>query len=451
VVRDHYLGRAHHAWLVGCDPAVPLDGAREPTTEAWFAERAEGMLRGCLLDVFVESGTLYDPDNVFLFRGSEWPLFRTRPFVLPLPAPASLPDAPEAWLDELAGEVLSRPAPPEIDGRMRPEADHARPHLDLSLVHGTTFHDVRPSLARAMALDPAYREWARERLEREGQRELAEIAERIRARVPGTSPDQARTAAGESEEGRRVILRMAQPTDHDLARWLGAWLGDVSAHDLFVAWEGRAVRAALAEGRPSGPSGEAGRSPSRPRHGTAGEVPFEDRWRALRRVFFAPSYGRVLVPFRPVRDDDGDRIGFWRVVLPRPSWMLPRVDGRFDDPDWNGLPLDLVPDLPLAYMALGDALDREPRLRSRAAELGLAEGEVDVHYESRVKPRRQRPATAFDEARIELRVANAEGVALVLTADVRLERPERRPVFVERSVRGLGDDELARLAVLASR
>jgi hypothetical protein len=163
-------------------------------------------------------------------------------------------------------------------------------------------------------------------------------------------------------------------------------------------------------------------------------------------VFWVPSYGRILVPLRPVRDDAGNRIGFWRVVLPRTSWMDARVEGRADDADWSGLPLDLVPDLPLGHWLVGRVLDLEPELARRLSQLGAGRLEVELGYRSLVKPYRQNPEHAFDRSRVEVRIVAGPGSELMLTADVQLDGDERRPVLVALAIEGRGDGALEALA-----
>ncbi len=83
-------------------------------------------------------------------------------------------------------------------------------------------------------------------------------------------------------------------------------MGDIPTHDLFVRWEIERINRALLRDEP------------------IPDDAFPEEWRALRRLFFVPSYARVLALLAPVYDPERDVIGFYRVVLPRPSWFARR-------------------------------------------------------------------------------------------------------------------------------
>ena len=79
------------------------------------------------------------------------------------------------------------------------------------------------------------------------------------------------------------------------------------------------------------------------------------------RVLRLPSYTRTLTLLAPVRDTREDRVGFWRIVLPRVGWFRSRTRG-YHHGDLADLPLDLVPDRPLAYWLVTRLLDDDPDL-----------------------------------------------------------------------------------------
>ena len=48
-----------------------------------------------------------------------------------------------------------------------------------------------------------------------------------------------------TDEGKEILELARAPAEIDLQRYIGAWLGDVAAHDLFVGWEVELVNRAL--------------------------------------------------------------------------------------------------------------------------------------------------------------------------------------------------------------
>jgi hypothetical protein len=117
-------------------------------------------------------------------------------------------------------------------------------------------------------------------------------------------------------------------------------------------------------------------------------------------VFFVPSYARILTLLSPVFDTGQGRIGYWRVVLPRPSWALRRVKGYRKRTDYADLPLDLVPDLPLAFWAVDRARAEHPEIFDQIREDGFHA--VAVRYELRGKAYRHDARRGFRETRVEI-------------------------------------------------
>jgi hypothetical protein len=173
-----------------------------------------------------------------------------------------------------------------------------------------------------------------------------------------------------------------------------------------------------------------------------------DGWRELRRVFYLPAYARVLTLLTPFFDPDHDRVGFWRVVLPRPFWMFLREEQR-------SVPLDLVPDLPFAYW-LSDRLFREtPALASHLRDRGYRV--VGLRYEllkaEKENRNGQENMESFRSTRVTVTFGGPNSAesrsVLEITAHLRLvgKRDEPRVEDIEFSVQG--DSELQGLVALA--
>jgi hypothetical protein len=260
---------------------------------------------------------------------------------------------------------------------------------------------MRPRLARALYAHPEYRRWVLERLRREAETDLKALMDRYRRRFPETDPVLLERVVTETDEARRIRARARTPSEVDLQRWLAAWLGDVSAHDLFVVWEVGLVNRWLNEESPDIDS-------------------LEDRWRALRDLLFVPSYSRVLALLSPVHDPEADRIGYWRVVLPRSGWMQTRMKGYRRDLDLSDLPLDLVPEVPMALWLFSEIERSRPELIVGWREQGYRV--TSIAYDLTSKPAKHDPVRAFRETRLtlSLETGRREGGSphLSLTADL---------------------------------
>lgn len=362
------------------DPRL-LAHAPEPEAAARACEPGSGLviepnrIRGCYLDLVMERGLLYEPLATERWDENTWLDLTGRTLDIPVPPPDDLPRGPEEVLDRLADQaILAEANPPASDPRKRPARRHAaRYHAIPALSTGSSFFDLRLRLAHGLYLIPAYRAWADAAFARE-----AEMA------------------------GRRG----AGPSEEDLARRLAAWLGDMPASELFARWEARSIERLLR----SGPEA------------TASDA-FVERWRALRRVFFAPSYARVLTLLSPVRDLAADRIGYYRIVLPRPAWILPRLQNWKNRSDFTNLPMDLVPDLPFGYLVTRRLLEERPRLAEELAARGELAGSVD--YELLGKPATRDPERAFARCRVLVKMdasAPEAGAAIRFLADMESAR-----------------------------
>jgi hypothetical protein len=227
-----------------------------------------------------------------------------------------------------------------------------------------------------------------------------------------------------SPEGRAALARAENPSAADIGRYLFAWLGDIPAHDLFVAWDRDRIDAIL--------SGTVGDS----------DEDFLQGYRALHRVFFAPSYSRTLALLTPVLDEAGGRMGFWRVILPRPSWFSNRIKGWKGRIDYDDLPVDLVPDLPFGSIVT-------KRLRLDAPELmtHLVAGNyhvTDLDYELLTKRRHQAPLRAYEHSRLQLTFVDPAGASLRVSAELAWPRKRGEVEITALEFVTEGDEQLSR-------
>ncbi|ANM30081.1 hypothetical protein ABI59_11610 [Acidobacteria bacterium Mor1] len=168
------------------------------------------------------------------------------------------------------------------------------------LMHGRTLLERRHELGAALAAQPAYRRWATDRLRDQRLAALKDLA---------TDPASAATLAAV-----RSYLESPdwQPDDRELAPFLGDWLEDVPAlrlHRASEAWlTGRLIRGALRND-----------AVSPPEQWIRGS---ESLWRDLGTMLFEAREARVLGFAIPGYDPDRDRIGFRRIVLPRPNTIV---------------------------------------------------------------------------------------------------------------------------------
>ncbi|MDX1388852.1 MAG: hypothetical protein R3344_06655, partial [Acidobacteriota bacterium] len=367
-------------------PHIPPYASEEDILDAaWHVESDKGMIRGCGLDVTMAYGLVYQPLGLelsALVTSNKWLGLKTRPFEIEIPALLSLPTDPVAAMDALAEQAVVRAGQPVETYELHvPPEMHARPYHDYpELTHGSRFLEMRPRIARALYAHDEYREWVLERLRLEADAAMEALEERYRRQFPDVPDAAIREAARLSEEGQEILLRASAPTEVDLQRHFTAWLGDIPAHALFVRWEIEQINALL-------------RSTSEPELGQAVE-----RWQELRRLFFVPSYARVLTLLTLTHDPATDRIGFWRVILPRPGWLEARIKGYRNHEEYTDLPLDLVPDQPLGLWTVANLEDHRPDLADRVRTSRL----TSIDYELTAKPRHHNPQTGFRETRVRM-------------------------------------------------
>jgi hypothetical protein len=375
-----------------------------------FVEIDQYNMYGCREDITMQYGLLYEAMEESWAHFNSWVGLKTRPFEMPVPMLAGLPTDPVSLMDSFSEIALGvAPDPIQTDLRLLPRKAHARPSHDLPcFADGNSFLDMRPRLARALYARPDYRYWVLDRLRRESEVAMAELEESYRRRFPDTPEEVLKEVIRETAEGREILALARAPTELDLQRYLGAWLGDVSAHDLFVGWEIELVNRALTFSEP-----------------TDFEATLE-RWEALRHVLFVPSYARVLALSAPGYDPARDRVGYWRVVLPRPAWLWLRVKDYENREDVANLPLDLIPDQPFALWVVGQLERKRPDLVETWRTEGYCVRSID--YELTAKAGEQNPTQAFLEHRITMifedEAATESGR---LVADLSLGRKKRKP------------------------
>lgn len=418
--------------------ALPRDSADAEQAileRGLWIEVERDRLRGCALDLLMEDGPLYDSDETSRVSFNGWIELGDRPFQMPLAPPEQLPTRPELVMNALARHAReAAPHAVKTDARKQPAERHARPYRDIeALWHGKTFLVLRGRLASALYLHPSYRTWVGDRLEDEVSLELRSLVESFRRHAPDRTEEDLWLAAYQSAEGQAISARAATPTETDLQRHLAAWLGDIAAHDLFRRWEITRINAELL-------GNKTGCDPAR----------FHEDWRAAHRLFFVPSYTRVLTPLFPGHDPQGNRIGFWRVILPRTSWMELRVQDWQGNPEYRDLPLDLLPPLPLGYWTLRELLSEPPALARYLSRNGFRV--LDLRYQLGGKARHHGPRRAFEQSRLVIVLqapgAVASSTRVELTAEVSLERGGIEPRLQNWKVTS-GDETPVRLSLRA--
>jgi len=386
---------------VGSHPGGSPDG---------FVEVDKYGMHGCGEDVTLQYGVLYKPKQEWKVHFNHWVGLKTRPFEMPVPMVTGLPTDPVTLMDSLAEMALAAADDPiETDPRLVPADAHARPYHDLPcFADGASFLEVRSRLARALYARPDYRYWVLDRLRRDSEVAMADLEEVYRRRFPDTPEEVLKEVVRETDEGREILDLARAPAEIDLQRYLGAWLGDVSAHDLFVGWEVELVNRALAFTEPS--DFEAALEP----------------WESLRNVLFVPSYNRVLALLTPGYDPERDRIGYWRVVLPRPSWLGARVHGLPGEGDLAEVPLDLIPNRPFALWLVGYLKRSRPDLVEGWREKGYRIRSIE--YELTGEAGEHNAAQAFREHRITVIFEDDAGTGRgELVADLALSKKKRKP------------------------
>ena len=409
------------------DPRCPAAGQKP---RAFWLAAGDDAARGCGLDVARSFGLLHQPggaEPVLDHAGVE---LRVRPIVVQRRPIEALPRSPSHVLVEL--------------GRLAPPDGLGERHVDWPwLVEGSVLDELRPLLARTLYEWPEYRLFALERLEQAAETEIDRLAARLAHRFPQASPEVVRQAARSTPEGRALLERAAAPGPTELVPFLAAWLGDVPASELFAAWEQERI-----DERLSGVERD--------------DDSFPAAWRAVRAPLAAPTSARIVVPLVSGFDPVERRVGLWRIVLPRPSWLEPRrvrpdLYGRAPEGS-----LDLVPELPLGWIALDELARRDGELLAHLRARGYRVARIG--YRLLGSGAALDPERAFDLTRVELAfetdAAGTDPARLELEADIALRAVEVEPLAreapsrvvhrLERLATRTGGDEAlgARLAAL---
>jgi len=416
---------------VEIDPACSQRDAKG--IPSWDMRVEPGRIEACALDITIEDGPLYDYYSSFRARFNRWPEQNTRHLEMEIPTFADLPGAPEELMDPLADFALAVAERPVRTGEWQvPIEAHARPYHDWpGLCNGKLFFHLRSRLARGLFAQPEYRNWVLSRLDEEARAGIGGLKERLRAYAPALDDAALEEIARATEEGRRILARAEVPSEVDLQGYLSAWLGDVPAAELFRRWERGRIDRLLKADQP---------------------IPFQpflDRWTALRKMFFVPSYARVLTLLTPMHDLERDRIGYWRVILPRPSWFGQRIKGWKNRVDYSDLPMDLIPDVPLALHVFDGLCERNPGLRAHLRNAGYRVESID--YELLGRPWKQSPERGFREVRVLLELAAAppggggERAVLRISAEFDRDRLDEPAEPVSLNLEARGDDRLEEL------
>jgi len=192
-------------------------------------------------------------------------------------------------------------------------------------MHGQTFLMIRPELAQLLFEQrPDLRAFALSKLERE-------VREEIRTQFADATPQ---------EQQAYLEARLAKPVPEELQDDLVAWLGEITAERLAGRIEAKATNEFLA--------GQVGDSDALVER-------LDARWDVLRNLFPPPTRYRSVALMHPVYDPAEERVGFYRVILPRPRL--------------ESLPLDMVPDHPY-LLRLVRELARSPQGPEALRKLG---------------------------------------------------------------------------------
>jgi Mg-chelatase subunit ChlD len=401
----------------------------------WNVDVEPNLIRACALDITIEEGPLYHFYSTARARFNGWLEQNTRPLEIEVVDFETLPRGPEDLMDSLADYALSVADLPVRTGDWQiPVERHARPYHDWpGLCNGKIFFHARTRLAHGLFAQEQYREWVLSKLDDEARSGIDALKERFRKYAPQLGDEELEEIARLSEQGQAILARAAAPAEVDLQHYLAAWLGDISAAELFGRWEGDRIEDLVGT------------------DATGSLDPFQERWTELRKIFFVPSYARVLTLLSPVHDPDQDRVGYWRVVLPRPSWFNQRVKGWKTRLDYSDLPMDLVPDEPLGLRTLHDLVQRSPELHAHLRQAGYRVESVD--YELLGKTWKRSPERGFHNTRVSVALSapvngggDGEPGALRVTAEYQRGSDDKPPELGLLELNAKGDERLTAIA-----
>ena len=328
-------------------------------------DRSTRTISGCALGVTMQTGVLYSANNVEHLKENRWLKLGLRPFRVEVPSLAAMPRTVGRVLEQTLSSIPV--TLPPTDPRKRPAKDHGRPFHDIpTWTDGWSWFGERLLLSERMVSFPDIRRWLTERLEIEAEQQRAILVRQFHQRFPDMPEEQLAEIIDRSPAGIQLIQMPQQPRPMDIRRHVGAWLGDIRASAALRSWEVTRFNA---------------------RQGNDSQ--FESDWARLRHLLYMPSYAHILVPRIPALDVERNKIGWWRIVLPRPAWIVERKKGRGHRAGFEDLPVDLLPDQPwgfrLATVASGhfpncvlDNIDYQPLTHGRFLEPKIAFRRVKV-------------------------------------------------------------------------
>ncbi len=287
-------------WTAAWTSSAPF--AAEPAS---LTIEPDGTLRGHFSRLVRARGLLYEPERYWRkgrwrLQGDRRPEFATRAIALRWPAPAELSALREPHEVLRYGMRHGGDAPVPLG-----ENAHARPDW---LVHTSAFFELRRGLAALLvARDPALR---------------ARLGARLRAeRRASAAPWLRELASQDPEEAARFERTLDsapfEPTPSERVATAAAWLGDVRVRDAAL----RLDRVMAAEW-------------------LAGEAHVEadfERWPHLVHALSVATHARVLVSLVPATDEAGQRVGFYRWLLPAPRQAKVIETGVPERPPLTGL------------------------------------------------------------------------------------------------------------------
>jgi len=368
-------------------------------------------VRGCAPDITLSHGYLYQPGATPFVARNDVIQTKLRPFAIELPRFEELEEEPAFLLDALLAALPEHSSPGE-GSKMNRDTVAASLSTIPPLVHGTTFLEMRPRLARAFVSQPGYGDWAIARLASWVESDVDLLETRYLKLFPEASAEAVKFAARNSNDAKTIRARLEAPTDIDLQPLLAAWLGDIESFRLFEAWERRAIDRWL------GPDTMDEESNG-----------FVDGWRKLRDLLSLPSNARVMAPLVPMYEAGCDCVGFYRIILPRPGLMRARAHEQ--NPFLQGPRLDVAPKLPFGYALLQAVTRQIPEVGKRLRATGYRVSSID--YELLGPPEFHDPVRAFQETRVRLEFVappvsdNGSEPKITLVADLHLAIPPPRP------------------------
>jgi Mg-chelatase subunit ChlD len=174
-----------------------------------------------------------------------------------------------------------------------------------TVIHGSTFLQIRDYLGQALYAYPGYRDFALDRIRR---RHLDSFSDLRRYLDREVDPDD--TAGRERIDA--WLHQLAERVRPDEPQGLLAeWLGDLSAYELSARLEGLAGNLLL-----RGPAGKSRAAYEEQNRHLVDLI--ADHWNDLRCWFPLATQFRIGTPLVPVFDPERDVVGFYRVQLPGP-------------------------------------------------------------------------------------------------------------------------------------